>query len=145
MNLSEGMLAPRFRAVDQNGQEHSLEDYRGKRVILYFYPKDDTPGCTTEACQFRDYYQKLQDKAVILGVSGDTQESHKKFATKYNLPFPLLVDEGKKIQKSYEANGIIFPKRTTYLIDEKGKIVKIYKNVKPEKHAEEILQDLEKL
>jgi len=144
------MNAKDFALKDQNGQTHTLNQYKGKWVILYFYPKDDTPGCTKEACNFRDSiaeYQKLG--AVILGVSKDSVASHKKFADKYHLNFPLLSDEGIEMIKAYGAWGektfmgktFMGVLRTTYLIDPAGAIKKVYKNVNPLVHAEEILKE----
>lgn len=154
MKLKEGVLAPDFKTVDQNDKEHKLSDYRGEWVLLYFYPKDDTPGCTKEACAIRDMmpdFKKL--KLQIFGISPQGVKSHKKFADKYDLPFTLLVDEDKKIVTKYgvwgkkkfmgrEYMGVF---RTSFLIDPKGKIAKVYEQVKPEIHAEEVLADLKKL
>jgi len=131
-------LAPDFTLLDQNGQPHSLHDYLGKWVILYFYPKDDTPGCTTEACNFRDSLRDLQKLGVVtLGVSKDSVASHGKFAAKYQLNFPLLSDPDRQVIEQYQAFS-----RTTYLIDPKGMIAKIYSKVNPTQHASEIIQDL---
>lgn len=146
--------APDFKLPDKDGKEHSLKDYKGKWVLLYFYPKDDTPGCTKEACAIRDNlpdFKKL--KLTVLGVSVDTVKSHKKFAEKYDLPFTLLADEDKSVVKKYgvwakkkfmgrEYMGTL---RTSFLIDPSGKIVKIYENVKPEIHAEEVLRDFKEI
>jgi peroxiredoxin Q/BCP len=148
MSLTEGMPAPPFEGVDQNGNSIRLQDLRGRKVILYFYPKDDTPGCTKEACNLRDNYAALQEAGyTIIGVSADTIESHKKFAEKYNLPFSLLADPEKKIISAYQAWGKkkLYGKeyegtlRITYIIDENGIISRIIKNVKPEQHASQIL------
>ncbi|HUD19256.1 MAG TPA: thioredoxin-dependent thiol peroxidase [Patescibacteria group bacterium] len=147
------MIASDFSLPDQDGVTHTLAQYKGKWVILYFYPKDDTPGCTKEACNFRDSiaeYQKLG--AIILGVSRDSVSSHKKFADKYHLNFPLLSDESTKMIQAYEAwgekkfmgktfTGVL---RTTYLINPAGEIQKVYKDVNPLVHAGEILADLKK-
>jgi len=142
------MPAPPFEGVDQNGNTIRLQDLRGRKVILYFYPKDDTPGCTKEACNLRDNYAALQEAGyTIIGVSADTIESHKKFAEKYNLPFSLLADPEKKIISAYQAWGKkkLYGKeyegtlRITYIIDENGIISRIIKNVKPEQHASQIL------
>lgn len=140
--LSLNTKAPDFTLKDQHGNDKSLKDYEGTYVVLYFYPQDDTPGCTTEACTIRDSYTSIQKYATILGVSGDSVESHKKFAEKYNLPFTLLADTQKKVIHAYDASGI-FTKRITYLIDPKGIIIKTYPKVNPSQHAAEILQDLE--
>ncbi len=145
------MHATDFSLPDQDSKFHKLSDYRGKWVVLYFYPKDDTPGCTTEACNFRDSFHELQKLGVvILGVSKDSVKSHKKFADKYGLNFPLLSDESLKIIKSYKAwgekkfmgrtyEGIL---RTTYLINPQGEIAKVYEKVNPLTHAEAISKDL---
>ncbi len=146
--------APDFTLPDQIGKMHALSDYRGKWVILYFYPKDMTPGCTVEACSFRDNLQGLVVKgAQVLGVSADSVKRHEKFAQNESLTFPLLADEEKKVCELYGAIGkkkfmgreYIGILRNTYLISPEGKIVKIYENVKPTGHVQEILDDLEKL
>ena len=154
MELKLKQKAPQFILPDQNGKEHSLKRYFGKWVTLYFYPKDDTPGCTAEACSFRDGYAKLtRAGVVVLGVSADPIKKHKKFAEKYSLPFALLSDEEKVVLEQYgvwkmkqfmgrEYSGIV---RTTFLIDPAGKIAKIYENVKTDEHAEEILADVKQL
>lgn len=150
--LNKGDIAPDFSAKDQNGNLIELKDFRGKTVILYFYPKDDTPGCTKEACNFRDNYTMLMQKGiVVLGVSADDEESHKKFAEKFNLPFPLLADTDKKIIQSYgvwgeknmygkKSMGIL---RTTFVIDKDGKIQEIIKKVDTEAATEQILKKIE--
>ncbi len=149
--LEVGMQAPNFKTVDQNGELVTLEQFRGKKVILYFYPKDDTPGCTKEACAFRDNFEKFKKINVeVLGVSVDDEKKHKKFAEKYNLPFRLLADTEKKIVQDYGVWGekslygkkYMGTNRVTYLIDENGKIEKVFPKVKPETHAEELLQVL---
>lgn len=143
--------APSFTLLDQNGQKHSLKDYKGKKILLYFYPKDDTPGCTTEACSFRDSLNDFKKHGVqVLGVSCDSPESHKKFAEKFHLNFPLLADTEKEVVQKYGVWGEksmygrkymgIF--RDSFLIDEKGKIVKHYQKVKPAEHVEQVLKDL---
>ncbi len=146
--LSVGAAAPDFEASDQNGRTVRLSELRSKKVILYFYPKDDTPGCTKEACGFRDGYQALQAAGyVVLGVSADDVASHKRFAEKYNLPFSLLADPERKIIKAYGAWGTknMYGKtyegtlRVTYIIDENGHIAAVFPKVKPETHAQEIL------
>jgi peroxiredoxin Q/BCP len=143
-------LAPSFSLKDANGVSYTLEQFRGKRVVLYFYPKDDTPGCTTEACSFRDDYKDYTDNdIVIIGISPDDTKSHKKFIEKHALPFILLSDEEKEIIKSYNAWGEknLYGKitigliRKTYLIDEAGKIVKIYPRVQVKGHSEAILKE----
>ena len=148
------MEAKDFNLPDQDGKFHKLSDYKGKWVVLYFYPKDDTPGCTKEACNFRDSLQGLQKLGVqILGVSKDPISSHKKFAEKYGLNFPILSDESKAVIKAYkswgvkkfmgkEFEGVI---RNTYLIDPKGKIKKFYEKVNPLTHASQIQSNLKSL
>lgn len=154
MKLKIGKLAPDFKAPDQDGKIHKLSDYRGRWTLVYFYPKDDTGGCTKEACAIRDMlpnFKKL--KLQIFGISIDSTKSHKKFAEKYDLPFTLISDEDKKIVKSYGVWGkkklygreYMGTLRTSFLIDSKGKIIKIYEKVNPEVHAEEVLEDLKKL
>ncbi len=137
--LEEGKKAPAFKLKDQNGNLHSLSDYKGKNVVLYFYPKDNTSGCTAEACNFRDEFPKFKNiNAVILGVSPDSVESHKKFAEKYNLPFTLLADENKEVvekygvwkQKSMYGRKYMGVERTTFIIDADGKIKKIFSKLK---------------
>ena len=136
------MKLKNFKLADQNGKYHKLADYKGKWVVLYFYPKDDTPGCTVEACKFRDGLNRLQElNVVILGVSKDSVASHKKFAEKYHLNFPVLSDENMETIGAYNAlsEGTI---RMTYLINPQGEIQKVYENVNPAVHAEEILKDV---
>ena len=142
-----GKPAPEFELPDQTGQLHSLEDYRDRWVVLYFYPKDDTPGCTTEACEFRDDIFKFRDaNAQILGVSFDDVESHQKFAEHYNLPFPLLADTEGLAADAYGVRtrmfGMKVAKRQTFLIDPAGTLVKHYEKVKPATHSDEVLADL---
>lgn len=145
MPIQVGQLAPEFQLPDHQGQVHDLTQYHGQWVLLYFYPKDNTPGCTTEACNFRDAYAELKQELVLLGVSGDSAASHQKFAEKYQLPFPLLIDESKQILHDYGADGVIFPKRVSFLIDPEGKIAKIYEKVKVDSHAAEVLQDVREM
>lgn len=142
MALTASMDAPSFSAPDQDGNIHTLADYEGKFLLLYFYPKDDTPGCTKEACAFRDQYENLKQHVEILGVSADSSTSHIKFREKYSLPFPLLSDSDKKIIQAYGADGVVFPKRVSFLIGPDSKIVKVYPKVNPDKHAAEILNDV---
>jgi peroxiredoxin Q/BCP len=143
MALSVGTPAPDFTAVDTNGNTVSLADFRGKTVILYFYPKDDTPGCTKEACSFRDHYPDYQAKnIVVLGVSTDDQSSHQAFTEKYNLPFPLLVDTDRSIIQAYDVDGGGYAKRVTFVIDENGTISHAYDEVKTATHATDVLAAL---
>lgn len=147
--LKEGSKAPVFKALDQNGQPISLADFKGKKVVLYFYPHDDTPTCTIQACNLRDNYSLLKKKGYeVIGVSVDDVKSHKKFEKKYNLPFPLVADEDKKIVDKYNLWGekklmghtYMGTTRTTFLIDETGKIVKIIEKPVSKNHAEEIIE-----
>jgi len=140
-----GTKAPAFAAPDQAGKIHNLSDYAGKWVLLYFYPKDFTSGCTTEACGIRDNYEGFKKiDAIVLGVSTDSVESHAGFAKEHSLPFPILSDPEKKIVSAYEANGIM-AKRISYLIDPESNIIKTYDNVDPAKHAAAVLADLAQL
>lgn len=148
--LPAGAEAPDFTALDQHGNQVRLSALRGKKVVLYFYPKDDTPGCTKEACNLRDHYAQLQAAGyVVLGVSADDEASHKRFAQKYGLPFPLLADPEKKIIQAYGAWGKkrLYGKeyegtqRITYIIDENGRIKRVITQVKTEAHAQQILHD----
>lgn len=150
--LEVGMKAPAFSLPDQNGEMHTLEDYKGKKVILYFYPKDSTAGCTKQACGFADLYPQFMEKgAVILGVSKDSVRSHKNFETKYNLPFTLLSDPELSCIQAYDvwkekknygkvSMGVV---RTTYLIDEDGVIVKAFNKVKAAENPAQMLEELQ--
>lgn len=139
-------IAPDFSASDQNGTIHKLTDYTGRWVLLYFYPKDDTPGCTKEACSMRDNYAALQKNEVaVLGVSKDSTKSHTSFATKYDLPFTLLSDPEGVVIGLYGADGVILPKRVSYLIRPDGTIAKVYNPVQAATHAEDVLKDLPEL
>jgi len=149
ITLKEGDKAPAFKSTDQNGKPLSLADYKGKKVALYFYPEDDTPTCTIEACNLRDNYSLLKQKGIIvLGVSPDDEKKHKKFEQKYNLPFTLVVDNNKKIIDKYGVWGeknlygrkYMGLHRTTFLIDEKGVIKKIFRKPRSKMHTEEILK-----
>lgn len=153
MTLHDGDSAPSFVLPDQDGKIHSLADYAGKWVLLYFYPKDDTPGCTTEACTIRDGWSDFAKAGlVVLGVSTDSVKSHKKFAEKYELPFPLLADEQKETVKAYGVWGpkkfmgreFLGTKRWSFLIKPDGTIAKIYEDVRPAEHAKEVLVDVQK-
>ena len=153
MSLAIGDNAPNFHLSDQEGNKHSLTDYAGQWVLLYFYPKDDTPGCTTEACTIRDSWSEFKEAGVVvLGISTDSVKSHKKFAEKYELPFPLLADEQKEVVKAYGVWGpkkfmgreFLGTKRWSFLIKPDGTITKIYEDVKPAEHAREVLADVQK-
>lgn len=147
-HLKKGQKAPAFEAKDQDGNTISLSDFKGKKIVLYFYPKDDTPGCTTESCNLRDNYKKLKKQGFeVIGVSCDNEKSHQKFIKKFKLPFPLISDTDKKVVTDYgvwgrkkfmgrEFDGI---RRTTFIIDEKGKIGKIIDEVNTSGHSEQIL------
>ena len=151
MPIQNGIPAPDFELMDENSTPRKLSDYLGKPVVLYFYPKDDTPGCTTEACAFRDDYGEYEKAGVvILGVSPDSPKAHTKFKQKYNLPFTLLADENHAVCLLYDVWG---PKkymgksydgvyRTTFLIGADGNIIRVYENVKPDGHSRQILADL---
>lgn len=148
--IAVGAPAPEFELLDQTGQLHSLEDYRDRWVVLYFYPKDETPGCTTEACEFRDNIMAFRDlDAQILGVSLDDVESHKAFAEHYSLPFPLLADTEGEISTAYGVKtrkfGMTFAKRQTFIIGPDGNIAKHYETVKPAEHSAQVLADLVEL
>jgi peroxiredoxin Q/BCP len=152
MPITSGIQAPDFTLLDESGIERKLTEYTGKPIVLYFYPKDDTPGCTAEACNFRDDYSAYEKAGVvILGVSPDTPSSHTKFKNKFDIPFTLLSDIDHKVcdmygtwgpkkfmGKSYE--GVL---RTTFLISEEGKIIKVFENVKPAAHSQEVMEALE--
>ncbi len=151
MALNIGDPAPDFSLPDANGNLVKLADLKGQRVVLYFYPRDNTPGCTKEACAFRDSYAEFQDReVVVLGVSTDDAKSHEKFATKYNLPFPLLIDAEGAVAAAYDSYGLkkfmgkeyMGITRNTFVIGPDGRIEKIYKKVKPETHVEEVLANL---
>lgn len=142
-----GAAAPDFRLQDQNHEWHSLADYRGQWLVLYFYPKDDTPGCTTEACSFRDdIYRYKALNVALLGVSLDDTASHQAFAEKYSLPFPLLADTEKQVTMAYDAltrlGPVEFASRETFIIDPDGLLAKHYPDVDPETHNDEVLADL---
>ena len=154
MTLIANTTAPDFSLKDEKGDLIRLSDFTGKPVVLYFYPKDDTPGCTTEACNFRDDYSKFSELgAVILGISPDSEKSHARFAAKHKLPFTLLVDENHKICDLYgvwgskkfmgrQFEGVL---RTTFLISKDGKIVKVFEGVKPTNHSEEVIAALSEI
>ena len=154
MSVTAGTLAPDFHLADETEKEHSLSEYLGKPVVLYFYPKDDTPGCIKEACNFRDDFGAYEEAGVvILGVSPDSPKSHAKFKAKYDLPFTLLADIGHKVCQAYgvwgrkkmmgrEFDGVL---RTTFLIGKDGRILEVFENIKPAEHSPEILAALSKI
>lgn len=153
MKLKEEMTAPDFELMDAKGLPHKLSNYRGKQIVLYFYPKDDTPGCTKEACNFRDDYSAYQEAEIeVIGISPDSSESHARFQKKYDLQFLLLADKnhevcelygvwGKKKNMGREYYGVL---RTTFLINEAGKILKIFEGVKPADHSQEVLSEFDR-
>jgi thioredoxin-dependent peroxiredoxin len=150
--LKEGDVAPDFTARNQNGEEIKLSDFKGQRVVLYFYPKDDTPGCTKEACSFRDANAVYDEKNIkVIGVSLDDEKSHQKFIGKFNLPFTLIADTDHQVSDLFGTYGeknnygkkYMGITRTTFFIDETGKIVKVFKKVNTEQHAAEVLQAFE--
>ena len=148
--INTGQVAPNFNLQDQNGEWHTLDNYKGKWVVLFFYPKDQTPGCTTEACNFRDNifeFEKLN--AQILGVSLDDVESHQAFSEKYSLPYPILADVNKECATEYGVLGkfmmMTIAKRQSFLINPEGSIVKHYKKVNPDTHTNEVIVDLKRL
>ena len=145
-----GDSAPSFKLQDQNGDWHTLGDYKGKYVVLFFYPKDGTPGCTTEACNFRDNIFAFDDlNTQILGISLDDVDSHKEFSEKYSLPYPILADVEKESAVDYGVLGkfmmMTITKRESFIIDPDGLIVKHYKNVDPDKHTDEVIEELKSL
>ncbi len=151
MSIEMNQLAPEFQLKDDTGKTHSLFDYRGKPIVLYFYPKDDTPGCTVEACEFRDDYSVYEEAGItILGISPDNEKSHSKFKQKYDLPFTILADSdhvvsdlyGVWVEKNMYGRKYFGIKRTTFLIGADGKILKIFENVKPKGHSSEVLSAL---
>ena len=146
--LKVGDKAPNFSLQDQNNITHTLSDYEGQWVVLYFYPKDDTPGCTTQACDFRDAVKRIiASKSVVFGLSLDSVASHKLFAEKYNLPFSLLADEKGEVSKLYDSLRKLlgYAKRNTFIVDPEGNIAKIYLSVDPKAHSQMVLSDLESL
>ena len=145
-----GDSAPSFKLQDQNGDWHTLGDYKGKYVVLFFYPKDGTPGCTTEACNFRDNIFAFDDlNTQVLGISLDDVDSHKEFSEKYSLPYPILADVEKESAVDYGVLGkfmmMTITKRESFIIDPEGLIVKHYKNVDPDKHTDEVIEELKSL
>ncbi|AFY45642.1 peroxiredoxin [Nostoc sp. PCC 7107] len=143
MPLAVGTNAPAFTVKDTNGNTISLSDFAGKTVVLYFYPKDDTPGCTKQACSFRDAQEQYQGKdVVVLGVSADDEVSHQAFTQKFNLNFPLLADTDKSLIQAYDVDGGGYAKRVTYIIDPSGKIIHVDANVNTSNHASDILAAL---
>jgi thioredoxin-dependent peroxiredoxin len=153
-HLKEGDNAPAFTSKDQHGNKVSLKDYKGKKLVIYFYPEDDTPTCTTQACNLRDNYSLLKAHGFdVLGISPDDEKKHKKFEEKYNLPFTLITDPDKKIINRYDVWGekLLYGRRymglhrTTFLVDEKGVIRKIFLRPRSAKHSEEILAEWQKL
>ena len=146
--LKVGDKAPNFALQDQNDMTHNLSDYEGQWIVLYFYPKDDTPGCTTQACDFRDAVKRIiASKAILFGLSLDSVRSHKLFAEKHNLQFSLLADETGEVSELYDSLSSFFKvaKRNTFIVDPEGNIAKIYLSVNPKTHSEMVLNDLNSL
>jgi peroxiredoxin Q/BCP len=148
MSPKTGDLAPNFTSIDQDGNPIKLSDFKGKKIVLYFYPKDNTPGCTAESCDLRDNYQKLQSEGyVVLGISSDSSTSHQKFIKKFDLPFPLIADEDKSVhalfgtwqEKQMYGRTYMGTVRTTFIIDENGIISDVINKVDTKKHTEQIL------
>lgn len=149
MALKEGDIVPNFKAKTQSGAFFELSNYLGKPLVIYFYPKDNTPGCTTQACSFRDQYQDFQELgAEVIGISGDSEESHDKFAQKHKLPFLLLSDGNNKIRTLF---GVpthllgLLPGRVTYVVDKKGKIISIFNSMKATNHISKALEAIQKM
>ncbi|MBI3159973.1 MAG: thioredoxin-dependent thiol peroxidase [Chloroflexi bacterium] len=154
IEVEVGQPAPDFALPDENNNVHRLADYRGRPLLLYFYPEDDTPGCTKEACNFRDDYSAYQEAGVaILGVSPDNPKSHAKFKKKYDLPFSLLADENKELaealgvwgEKTFMGKHYLGILRTTFLIDGEGRIARVFENVRPAEHSQEVLEAVKEL
>lgn len=144
MKLKINDPAPGFILPDQKGNIINISQYLGRWLLLYFYPRDNTPGCTKEACSFRDNFIRLKEMLNVVGISADSIESHRRFSDKFKLPFTILSDKKKNTIKAYGADGIIFAKRTSFLINPEGQIVKIYEKVDPSIHTEDILKDAQK-
>lgn len=143
MPLNVGDTAPDFTVKDTNGNTVKLSDYAGQTVVLYFYPKDDTPGCTKEACSFRDHHAKYTSQGIpVFGVSMDDEASHQRFTEKYSLPFPLLADTNGTLTKAYDVDGGGYAKRVTYVLGTDGKIAQVYTTIQTDTHAADILQQL---
>ncbi|MCP5468622.1 MAG: peroxiredoxin [Deltaproteobacteria bacterium] len=142
-SLQIGDTAPEFSTMNETGEITQLEDYKGKYILLFFYPKDDTPGCTEEALNFAKFYKQFKElNTEIIGINYDNSDSHLAFKSKFNLPFPLLSDTDKKISKTYGSEGMIFSARDSFLIGPQGKILQIYRSVDPNDHAQNVLEDL---
>jgi peroxiredoxin Q/BCP len=144
--LKIGMMAPDFSLLDENNEPQTLSALKGNNVVLYFYPKDFTPGCTKQACSLRDGYSEITKEGIkLFGISYDSPESHKKFKDNYQLPFSLLSDKDKKVAKAYGVKGVLFVDRATFLIDASGKIIAILKNVDVANHAQQIIDAFKKV
>lgn len=143
--LKAGKKAPDFTLSDRDFKPVSLADFKGSKVVIYFYPRDDTPGCTIQACAFRDAYEGFRAKNItVIGISMDSETSHQKFAVKYNLPFILLADQESKVIKAYGVEGVLLPMRATFIIDENGVIEKVFEKATPDTNAADILEYLGK-
>ncbi|MFT5754348.1 MAG: peroxiredoxin Q/BCP [Flavobacterium sp.] len=149
MAINKGDIVPNFKAKTQSGEKFELSNYKGKPLVIYFYPKDNTPGCTTQACSFRDQYQDFQDLgAEVIGISGDSEDSHDKFAQKHKLPFILLSDGNRKIRNIFGVPTHFFgllPGRVTYIIDKEGKVVSVFNSIKANVHIEHALEMVRKM
>ncbi len=146
ISLRVGDIAPDFEAIDQNGNKIRISERKGRVTVLYFYPKDFTPGCTTEACNFRDNFSEFSKRGIdVIGISVDTENSHKKFADKLNIPFLLLSDKNKEVARKYNVLGGATAKRVTFIIDKEGRIAHIFEKVSPKDHAREVLEKIEEL
>lgn len=148
MPLSKGDKCPDFETLTDSGEKFKLYDHVGtKNIVLYFYPKDNTPGCTAEACSFRDNWERINKFNVeVFGVSSDTEDSHKKFKEKHNLPFTLLTDKDKRIRSLYGATGMLLPPRITFVIDRNGIITHVYNSqIKPVNHVEQVIKALSQM
>lgn len=143
MPLNVGDTAPDFTVKDTNGNSVKLSDYAGQKVVLYFYPKDDTPGCTKQACSFRDNYEQYTSKGIpVFGISRDDEASHQRFTEKFSLPFPLLADTDGAITKAYDVDGGGYAKRVTYVVGTDGKIAQVFTTIQTDTHAIDVLQQI---
>jgi peroxiredoxin Q/BCP len=144
--LKIGDIAPDFEAIDQNGRKLKISERKGKVVVLYFYPKDFTPGCTAEACNFRDNFEEFTKRGIdVIGISIDSEGTHKKFAEKLGIPFILISDRTKEISKKYNVLGLTSAKRVTFIIDKDGRIAHIFEKVSPKEHAKEVINKINEM
>jgi len=144
--LKIGDIAPDFEAIDQNGKKLKISERKGNVVVLYFYPKDFTPGCTAEACNFRDNFEEFTKRGIdVIGISVDSEGTHKKFAEKLGIPFILISDRTKEISKKYNVLGLTSAKRVTFIIDKDGRIAHIFEKVSPKEHAKEVINKINEM